>query len=476
MQRTLLTACITMAMTVGHATAAELFWDVGITGAAGGGSTISEATEWKTSGADNIWWNGTTNVAWANSNDATFGGTAGTVHLGSAISAGTLKFNTAGYTIDLRDFTSGASGNNLTITGLSGSPATIRRSSVGDPSNGPTLTLSMANDTVWGGNIGSGGDRMGVTVSGGKSLTVNQVIRGGGFSQTTLNITGAGTKLILSGAGSTYWGNFVSVNNGATFDLGNNGNFVVRQLSLDATSTVTATGTARIVDDNSNNGSNLAGLVTGTLGIQQSHTGATGMTISNNGNTYSGGTYLTAGTINADANNALGTGVVEISNTTGTATLNFRSAAPIIGSLSSSGGGTKSVVLGNTGVDTTLTVGALNTSTTYGGTISQFTGRVGALTKAGNGTLTLGGASTYTGATTVTGGTLALNATGSIASTILDVQAGTFNASAAASLPTFTSISGAGTINPGSKTVNLTGTLSPNTVQLTRMEKASACR
>jgi autotransporter-associated beta strand protein len=72
-----------------------------------------------------------------------------------------------------------------------------------------------------------------------------------------------------------------------------------------------------------------------------------------------------------------------------------------------------------------LTVGGNGLSTTFGGVL---TGNPGALTKAGNETLTLTGASTYAGLTTVTGGALlAAAATGSpTGAGPVHVDAGTF--------------------------------------------------
>jgi len=76
-----------------------------------------------------------------------------------------------------------------------------------------------------------------------------------------------------------------------------------------------------------------------------------------------------------------------------------------IGSLGGSGG---SVALGTN----RLTVGANNTSTTFGGAI----GGTGGLTKSGAGTMTLSGANNYSGSTAVDAGRLNVN--GSIASAV----------------------------------------------------------
>ena len=98
----------------------------------------------------------------------------------------------------------------------------------------------------------------------------------------------------------------------------------------------------------------------------------------------------------------------------------------------------------------TLSVGALNTSTVYGGVIFNNTGYDGAqnnvlaLTKAGTGTLTLTGTNTYTGQTTVSNGTLLVN--GAISTGPVAVNGGT--------------LGGSGTIG-GAVTVNSGGTLAP---------------
>jgi autotransporter-associated beta strand protein len=82
---------------------------------------------------------------------------------------------------------------------------------------------------------------------------------------------------------------------------------------------------------------------------------------------------------------------------------NFATGTIYFGSLS--GSGTFRNDLAGT---VTLSVGALNTSTTFSGIIIANSTSILALTKTGTGTLTLTGANTYTGATTITGGRLAV--------------------------------------------------------------------
>ena len=107
-------------------------------------------------------------------------------------------------------------------------------------------------------------------------------------------------------------------------------------------------------------------------------------------------------------------------NPASNATLAFTSANPSIGSLASSGLGTADVVLGNSGGSsaTNLTVGGNNTSTTFGGAISDLSGiesgAVGSLTKTGTGTFTLSGVNSYTGSTTISAGILEASNTGSV--------------------------------------------------------------
>jgi len=76
-----------------------------------------------------------------------------------------------------------------------------------------------------------------------------------------------------------------------------------------------------------------------------------------------------------------------------------------LGALSGNGIG----LVNNNAGTVTMSVGALNTSTVFSGTIIANGANIIALTKVGTGTLTLSGVNTYTGLTTVSNGTLVIS-------------------------------------------------------------------
>jgi len=207
-------------------------------------------------------------------------------------------------------------------------------------------------------------------------------------------------------------------------------------------------------------------------------------------NTYSGGTTLNAGTLAVNATSAIGTGTLTINggtldNTSGSSlTMSTGNAVALNGSFSF--GGTSSLNLGGGAVvigninstvtlngGSTLTLGELQWNSINGTrvlTVNQGSGSGGALVLggfqlntnadtaarnrtingtgdvtisnavsngnafangliySGSGTFTLTAAASYTGTTTVNGGTFALSGNGSIAtSSILAINAGTFD-------------------------------------------------
>src|SRR2546430_17542790 len=73
-----------------------LYWDPNHSG----GTNLGGTGNWIGS---NNWWDGTNDVSWASGNDARFDvsgtGSAGTVTIGSAASAASVRFVAAGYTL-----------------------------------------------------------------------------------------------------------------------------------------------------------------------------------------------------------------------------------------------------------------------------------------------------------------------------------------------------------------------------------------
>ena len=175
-------------------------------------------------------------------------------------------------------------------------------------------------------------------------------------------------------------------------------------------------------------------------------------------NTYSGVTNVSAGTLVAAVNNALGTvaGGTTVANgaTLGfSGGINYATAEPI----TLNAGATLSNLAGNNIFAGPITLAAgSETVTTAAGTTLTSNGVIfgaGALTKDGTGTLIYGGNNTYTGATTVNAGTLQLGAANRIANT----NAVTVNAGAIFNLSNFAetigSLSGAGNVTLGSATL-----------------------
>ncbi len=130
-----------------HASATTLNWDANGTAPIDGGTGIWDtiSPRWNDGTGNYFTWNNTTPDA------AVFGSTAGTVTLGTGITAASLTTNVANYVFELN-------GNGLTVNGATaGSAATIRNSSAtsasfvtGSLANATTLTGNM--DVTFGGN------------------------------------------------------------------------------------------------------------------------------------------------------------------------------------------------------------------------------------------------------------------------------------------------------------------------------------
>ncbi|WP_192871723.1 beta strand repeat-containing protein, partial [Variovorax sp. JS1663] len=285
--------------------------------------------------------------------------------------------------------------------------------------SGATLDLDSRSQTI-GSLAGSGNVSLGTgTLTSGENNTSTTFSgRFSGFGGG-LNKIGTGT-LTLSGDNSAYTGlttvtagtlqagiidnafgqrSEVVVGVGATLDL-NNHNQTIYKLAGSGyvnlgTGTLTTTfGTV----------STFGGQISGSGGLTTIGSGT--LTLSG-ANSYTGATTVNYGTLQAGAVNTFS--AASAVTLAGGTTLNLAGYDQAIGSLTGLG----SVTLGTA----TLTTGANDGSTDYGGVISG----TGGLTKTGSGTLTLTGDNTYTGATTINGGTLRLG-DGNLSSTRLSAD------------------------------------------------------
>ncbi|HZO46681.1 MAG TPA: autotransporter domain-containing protein [Xanthobacteraceae bacterium] len=227
-----------------------------------------------------------------------------------------------------------------------------------------------------GGGAGMGGA---VFVVQGGSLTIN----GNGSTSCGAGagncVTGGAAGGFSAGAGSAFGSGFFLQTTNVIFG---NGNYTIADV---------------IADQNGSGGAAAANGVSGNGGVGSITKNGTGTLILGAANTYSGGTTVTSGTLQAGVAGAIGSGAVTLGGGT------FQAGASMVVSnafkLNTAGG----------------SIDSNGHSLQLSGIIADGNG-AGALTKLGAGTLTLSANNSYTGATNINAGTLALSALGSIAS------------------------------------------------------------
>lgn len=453
--------------------ASSLTWDadgtaVGSTGGTGNWNTTSAF--WNLSNVMQAWNN-------ASSNIALFGGTAGTVTLTEAITAGGLTFNTDGYTL-------AGNGNLLTIGGnvtvTNASTLALIQSNLALAS-ATTFTGSgnLTFDTAYsiaGGSFGISKTGAGtlnlqgtitdagtLTLSGGTtnlsgSYTRTSYSTSYGLSVTsgTFNVTGTlGTSAAIPTGQTAFSGNSITNFSGTEYLSGSSSTFRVGE-ATSATVNVTA-GTLTI--GTSSGGLVLGRSATAGTGFLNISGGMVSVTSSSNVIRIGAG-YTNAESSGASAMTLSGTGLFDSSTSTGTIQL----GSGLSGNTTSSGtinldGGTlatnRTIMGGSVGASifnfnggtlkangTAVTLDATTLTTVNvrnGGAVidtNNFTIAIakalthssiggdnttdGGLTKIGLGTLTLSGtsANTYTGTTLISAGELDLSKTAGINSAV----------------------------------------------------------
>ena len=375
------------------AAAASLTW----TGAAG---TVSNSS-WDTLGAANNWANGTTPAAYANPNAATFNDTSAitsgqiansiiTIQTGGVTPA-TVTFNNSAvnYTFSNNGGDTVGIAGATGITKLATSTGTVFLQSA-NTFTGPVAINAGAINISNGNALGTVGGQSGVTVASGAALQMQ-----GGITTNAQPLSLNGTGVALSGA----------------LDNISGANTYAGPITLVGASTITSSGGSLALTDGVNNGGfgltlngsgNLSvstGAISGNGALTYSGSGT--LTLSGT-NTYIGGTTLSGGIVNVNADAALGAS----GNLTFSGNSTLQAGAATI-SLAASRG----LSIG-TGVTATFDTASGGNTLTIPGAISGSS--AAGLTKINPGTLILTGANTYGGVTQVTGGTLRMGSTSAL--------------------------------------------------------------
>ena len=474
------------------------------------GVTPGGSGTWNTS--TNTWTNGACCVKWSNvvfpPHDAVFGGTVGTVTLGSGITAHNITFNTDGYTL---------AGNTITLSGavpgvtagaattshhglenlrfepdcrnqerdesFSPAPITIRAARPLPPEHCKSGTVERQGSWCTGNVVNDGT----LAVSRSNALTISNVISGTGV-------------LAQSGAGTTSLSGQITYSGLTTISAG------TLQIGSGGTSGTLGTGAvvnAATLTFNRSNALTVANAISGTGAVRQSGSGVTTFT---GANAYTGTTTITAGTLqigNAGTTGTLGTGAVV---NAGTLTFNRSDAVTVANAISGSGRlvqagtGTTTLSANNsyTGTTTvsngTLQIGNGGTSGQLGSgavinnsalifnrsnahTVANAMSGTGTLTKTGAGTMTLTGANTNSGTTSILAGTVQVGsgATTGTLGTGAVMNAGTLTFNRSNALTVGNAISGTGAVRKsgggittftGTNTYTGTTTITAGTLQI----------
>jgi len=361
--------------------------------------------------------------------------------------------------------------------------------------------VSLSNSVTLAGNVTLGGN-LGLTFTGSATLTGNRTLTVTNTATTTfagvigqssngLGFTKAGSGVLVLSNSNTYSG--ATTLSAGTLALGNNnalgtGTLILNTGTLQASGAAINIANAVTIAANSTIGGSLnftfsgPATLTGTRTLTVSNTGTTtfagaigqssngfgltkaggGMLVLSNINTYNGTTTLSAGTLAAGNNNALGTGTLTLNGGTLRADGAAVSLANVvtIAANSTIGGSLNVTFTGATTLTGTETLTVSNTgTTTFAGAIGQSSSGFG-LTKAGAGLLILSNSNTYSGITTLSSGTLAAGNNSALGTGTLTLNGGTLRADGAAvSLANAVTIAANSTI-AGSLNLTLTGSTS----------------
>jgi autotransporter-associated beta strand protein len=381
-------------------------------------------------------------------NGATIGGVANTIlsdlstqnlHIVNAISGSGICGVVLGTTTNVIQISGGS-------TSSAGSSIDIV-STIDQVSNGSSISLlGGGSSTVLGGILDLSGTA--ATFNGGITIGKSDGTQGGTVEIDTIGalptagaiVVNNNSELLLTAAG-TYGGLGQSLTlNGQGIAASSSSNV---SGALRATASLTWQGNVTIgsnayITPSGSNVLTLSGTITDNGNILQKQGSGT-LILSNAGNNMSGSTNLGNGTLTVNAGSSIGTGALQMAqSSTNNTALNLNNATQTVSSLSSSfsattGTETQVITLGNS---TALTINQTGNTSFGNAVISSTVTQTSTIT--GGGSVTLGatstGALTFTGTQTYTGGTQinagTLYANGAMSGTV-NVQGGELGGSGA---------------------------------------------
>ena len=438
---------------------------------------VSKNLVWQGDGSANLWdlatsanWtNGATPTVFHNTDFTTLDDSSvnQTVNLTGNLSPGSVTVNgTKNYTLS----GSGKISGSAALTNNDSGTLTVLTTN--DYSGGTKIasgaTIQVGNGTTTGGRIGSGtvvdnsvlvfnlpgsSQSMGaasgsgsLTNAGAGMLVLNGADTLAGATTITAGTIKQGTPNVLpngAGVGDT-------VVNGTLDMAGFNG--TINGLTGSGIIDSMAAGAPILSVGGNNAAGNFSGVIkntAGTLALNKVGSATLGLSATN---TYSGGTTVTAGTIQLGNANGISSGNLNVMSS---ANLDLNTYSPVIDGLT--GGGTIDSTTGGA----TLSIGNSGTGGTFSGIIQNSSGTIN-LIKNGVGTETLSGPNTYSGTTTCNAGTLAVTTGGAIAGTTLGGQGFLVNGGSLSASGTSTFGAANNAFLETSGTVNVAGTFQGN--------------
>jgi autotransporter-associated beta strand protein len=324
----------------------------------------------------------------------------------SALGTGTLSLD--GGTIQSSASVTLASAFTVSGAVMIGGSNNLAFTGAGSLGSGTTLTIGNAGTTTFSGILSGGGAI--TEASAGGSLVLSGASAYTGMTTLASGILVVGNSSALGQGSLALAGGTLQAN--AALSLANTFT-VAGPPMIGGSNTITFTGAGMLSDGATltvtNTGSTIFSGVLDGAGALTEGTG-TGTVVLNGGNTYSGNTTLSSGTLIVGKDNALGSGMLIWSSGTLQANVPVKLANPFSVSGPANGpspptiGGSTNITFTGQG-----TIAAANTLTVRNTATTTFTNALsdaGMVAESGTGTLVLSGSNTFTGGVTLSAGTI----------------------------------------------------------------------